>query len=130
MGAGLGGGHGRVQGLYGLILDNMIDANIVLADGSQILVSETSHADLWWGLRGAGQNFGIVTRFTYKIYDTPSPEHYYAQFIFTQDKLEHIFTRLNILMEETLPRELGAIYVAYAWVLAISTAEVCGTIGA
>ena len=130
MGAGLGGGHGRLQGLYGLILDNMIDANIVLADGSQILVSEESHPDLWWGLRGAGQNFGIVTRFTYKIYDIPKPEHYFAQLIFTQDKLEQIFTEINILTEETLPKEIGAILVNYAWVLPVSTAEVCGTIDA
>ena len=128
MGAGLGGGVGRVQGLYGLILDNMIDADVVLANGSRVLVSEESYADLWWGLRGAGHNFGIVTRFSYKIYDLPCPEHYYAQLIFTQDKLEQIFALINGLMEGTLPQYIGAILVTYAWMLPVSTAEVCGTV--
>jgi FAD/FMN-containing dehydrogenase len=124
MGAGLGGGHGRLQGFHGLILDNMIDANVVLADGSQILVSNTSYPDLWWGLRGAGHNFGIVTRFTYKIYDLPSPERYYALFTFGQDKLEQVFTEINTLMEAGLPPEIGCIFVNYAWMQGFSTTAV------
>ena len=124
MGAGLGGGHSRVQGLYGLVLDNMIDANLVLADGSQILVSEESYADLWWGLRGAGQNFGIVTRFTSNIYDIPSLKRYDAQFFFIQDKLAQIFTQINMLTDAILPKAIGVIYVNYAWVLQIRKTEV------
>lgn len=54
MGAGLGGGHGRLQGYFGLVVDNIIDVNLVLWNGSQITVSENSHADLFWGIRGVG----------------------------------------------------------------------------
>lgn len=48
MGPGLGGGHGRYQGLYGLISDNLVNLNLVLSDGSAIRVNATSHPDLWW----------------------------------------------------------------------------------
>ena len=68
MGPGLGGGHGRYQGLYGLISANLVNLNVVLADGSEVRVNETSHPDLWWGMQGAGHNFGIVTSFEMKIY--------------------------------------------------------------
>ena len=54
---------GRYQGYWGLVQDNIIDADLVLANGDEVTVSETSCPDLWWGLRGAGHNFGIVTSF-------------------------------------------------------------------
>ncbi len=65
----------------------MIDANVVLANASQITVSATSHPDLWWGLRGAGHNFGIVTSFNYKIYDSPAANWFYGVYYCTQEKL-------------------------------------------
>lgn len=65
----------------------MIDANVVLANASQITVSATSHPDLWWGLRGAGHNFGIVTSFNYKIYDSLAAKWFYGVYYFTQEKL-------------------------------------------
>ena len=70
---GLGGGFGRYQGFFGLVLDNIIETNVVLADGSLITVSNSSHADLYWGMRGAGHKFGMVTKFKYRIYDNPAP---------------------------------------------------------
>lgn len=54
MGPGLGGGHGRYQGQYGLISDNLVNLNVVLADGSSIRVNETEHADLWWSVSSEG----------------------------------------------------------------------------
>ena len=48
MGPGLGGGHGRYQGLYGLVSDNLVNLNVVLANGSSIRVNETENPDLWW----------------------------------------------------------------------------------
>lgn len=71
MGPGLGGGFGRYQGYFGLVVDNIISMNVVIADGSFITISASSHADLYWGMRGAGHNFGIVTSFDYKIHDQP-----------------------------------------------------------
>ena len=73
MGPGLGGGFGRYQGFFSLVLDNILEMDVVLADGSSITVSDSSHADLYWGMRGAGHNFGIVTKFKYRIYDNPAP---------------------------------------------------------
>ncbi|KAL8995574.1 MAG: hypothetical protein Q9169_004716 [Polycauliona sp. 2 TL-2023] len=61
MGAGLGGGYGRYEGFYGLVLDNVIDMNVILADGSKDFVAATSSLGLYWAMRGAGHNFGTIT---------------------------------------------------------------------
>ena len=97
MGPGLGGGFGRFQGYFGLVLDNIIDMNVVLANGSMVTVSESSNSDLYWGMQGAGHNFGIVTSFNYKIYDQPVVTWFVETMIFTGDKLEKFFELLNIL---------------------------------
>ncbi|KAK8034591.1 hypothetical protein PG993_009586 [Apiospora rasikravindrae] len=92
LGPGLGGGHGWNQGRYGLGLDQIVEANLVLGDGSGVVVSADSHADLFWGLRGAGHNFGIVTSVKYKVYDVPDGNTWVvAKYTYTQDKLEALF---------------------------------------
>lgn len=68
LGAALGGGHGRYEGLYGLAQDNIVHYNAVLADGTEIDVNEISHPDLFYALKGAGYNFAIVTSVVEKIY--------------------------------------------------------------
>ncbi|KDN67464.1 putative FAD binding domain-containing protein [Colletotrichum sublineola] len=68
LGAGLGGGHGRYEGLYGMISDNILQLNVVLANGSSIRVNSSSHNDLLWAMKGAGNNFGIVTSYEMNIY--------------------------------------------------------------
>lgn len=90
----LGGGHGWLQGRYGLMLDNLVSARVVLADGTAITVDEKHHPNLFWGLRGAGHNFGIVTSVIYKIYDR-TPDIATAAFTFTQDRLEDVFAIVN-----------------------------------
>ncbi|KAJ8132692.1 hypothetical protein O1611_g929 [Lasiodiplodia mahajangana] len=95
MGPGLGGGHGRYQGKYGLISDNLVTLNVVLANGSAIRVSQDSHSDLLWGMKGAGHNFGIVTSFELKIHPKEVDTWYYRNYIFRQDKLEAIFRAIN-----------------------------------
>ncbi|KAF2734945.1 FAD-binding domain-containing protein [Polyplosphaeria fusca] len=65
----LGGGHGLLQGYHGLLSDQILSLRMVLANGTAITVSETEHKDLFWGMRGAGHNFGMVTELEYKIYD-------------------------------------------------------------
>ncbi|RPB14059.1 FAD-binding domain-containing protein [Morchella conica CCBAS932] len=69
LGVTLGGGHGRLQGRHGLVVDNILSAHLTIATGETITVSNTSNPDLFWALRGAGHNFGIVTEATYRIYD-------------------------------------------------------------
>jgi hypothetical protein len=93
----LGGGHGWLQGHYGLIADQLIEARLVLANGTAVTVSSTLNPDLFWALRGAGHNFGVVTEFKVKIYDAPSTTWTYDEFIFTHDKLEALYEQFNRL---------------------------------
>ncbi|KAI1119042.1 hypothetical protein F5Y14DRAFT_119457 [Nemania sp. NC0429] len=110
-GPALGGGHGRYEGMYGLVSDNLIHLNVVLADGSAIGVNETSHADLFWAMRGAGHNFGIVTSMKLKIYPKKVPTWHYHNYVWSQDKLEQVFKQLNKIQDNgKAPPKLGVSY--------------------
>ena len=92
--AGLGGGHGRHEGLYGMISDNFLQLNVVLADGSAIRVNSTSHSDLLWAMKGAGHNFGIVTSFEMNVFPRGPDTWHYHNYIWRGEKLEDVFNAL------------------------------------
>jgi len=67
-GLSLGGGMGRLQRRLGLTVDNFVAVELVTADGDVLRVSEDEHPELFWALRGAGPNFGIVTAFEFRLH--------------------------------------------------------------
>jgi FAD/FMN-containing dehydrogenase len=64
----LGGGMGRLQRKYGFTIDSLLSVDLVTAEGMRMHVSKDENPDLFWGLRGAGANFGVVTSFEYQLH--------------------------------------------------------------
>ncbi|KAI4702660.1 hypothetical protein J4E89_010382 [Alternaria sp. Ai002NY15] len=95
----LGGGHGWNQGRYGLASDQLVSARMVLANGTAITVNESS-PDLFWAIRGAGHNFGLVTQAEIKIYDKKPVVDGWAVsgYFFTHDKMEDVVAVANTWM--------------------------------
>lgn len=73
--------------------DHLVNLNVVLADGSAVRVNKNSHPDLWWAMRGAGHNFGIVTSFDSKIW----PDNFKNYFVRTY---QYGGSSLDALVEE------------------------------
>jgi hypothetical protein len=77
-----------------LFTDNLLSVDIVLASGEQVTASETENADLFWAIRGAGQNFGVTTAFTFRGHPQTAPV-YAGPLIFTPDKLPQVVDFAN-----------------------------------
>jgi FAD/FMN-containing dehydrogenase len=80
-----------MEGIYGIGVDNMISARLVTAEGKCINVSATENPDLWWGIRGAGHSFGIVSSLSVKSHPQINEgQHWMSMLIFTPDKIETV----------------------------------------
>lgn len=86
------------MGYFGLVLDGLVSARVVTAQGKVVEVSETKNSDLFWGIRGAGANFGIITSATYKLHkmaDHNNGRVLNADFIFPANNTEKYFKYLE-----------------------------------
>jgi FAD/FMN-containing dehydrogenase len=102
----LGGGHGFLMRRYGLACDNLRAADVVTADGQWLRASATAHPDLFWGLRGGGGNFGVVTSFEYQLH--PVGTMLAGMLIYPIDKAKE-FLRLYREVTRTAADELGSL---------------------
>src|SRR5215470_6778313 len=99
----LGGGYGSLIGRFGLVLDNLAAAEVVLADASVVVADEESNAELFWALRGGGGNFGVVTRMRHRLH--PLRSVHAGIILFPIAQAETVLGRFADLVE-TAPDEL------------------------
>jgi FAD/FMN-containing dehydrogenase len=102
----LGGGHGWLQGRHGTIGDQFESANIVLANST--LATIDSSSDLWWAIKGAGHNFGIVTSVTSKTYNIEHKDWAIEILTFSGSKVVELYEAVNthLLKNGTQPTDL------------------------
>jgi FAD/FMN-containing dehydrogenase len=100
----LGGGVGFLVRKHGLTIDHLIAAEMVIADGSQIRVDSEDHDDLFWAIRGGGGNFGVATRFLFRLHEVDS---FYGGMLLLPATPEAITTVVE--EADNAPEELSAI---------------------
>lgn len=113
----LGGGYGFLARTHGLAVDNLVSAEVVTADGEVLLASELRNDDLFWGLRGGGGNFGIVTAFEFRLHPAPSMVAT-GDLIFDSDQglaALRAFRDFAAVMPESMTITAGAVTVRAEW---------------
>ncbi|KAJ5091128.1 hypothetical protein NUU61_005998 [Penicillium alfredii] len=111
LGPALGGGHGWLQGHHGLVSDQFVSMNVVLADGSMNKID--AHSDLWWAMKGAGHNFGIVTSLTTKVYDIKHRDWAIETLTFKGDKVDAVYHAANDYLLKNGSQPEGVINWSY-----------------
>jgi FAD/FMN-containing dehydrogenase len=101
----LGGGTGYLTRKYGLTIDNLVEADVVLADGQFVTASETLHPDLFWALRGGGGNFGVVTSFLFRAH--PVSQVFAGPIFWLARDAQALFRAYRDFLP-TAPEDLGA----------------------
>jgi FAD binding domain/Berberine and berberine like len=124
----LGGGIGWLERKYGLTIDQLLSVDVVTAEGEFVRASEAENADLFWGVRGGGGNFGIVTEFQFRLNpvgpivlagpimwameDSPKVLRFYREWIKeVPDELTTIVTHRRVLPVPAMPEELHGKHV-------------------
>ena len=127
----LGGGLGHLTRPFGLAIDNLLEAEVVLASGEHVRASADEHPDLYWALRGGGGNFGVVTSFLFRVHEVPQVvggPTFWA--------VEQAAEVLSVYREfiSTAPRELNGFYAfhivppAEPFPEALHLRNVCGVV--
>jgi FAD/FMN-containing dehydrogenase len=101
----LSGGHGYLSRKHGLTIDNLLEADVVLADGGFVTASKKKNADLLWALRGGGGNFGVVTSFLFQLH--PVSMVFAGPIAWDQSHARTIMRRYREVLPQA-PEELGA----------------------
>ncbi|WP_207308900.1 FAD-binding oxidoreductase [Marinobacter salicampi] len=101
----LGGGFGWLSRKFGMTVDNLVSVDMVTADGRQTRASATENPDLFWGTRGGGGNFGIVTRFEFQLHPV-GPELLSGLIVFPFNQAKSVLTQFA-RFTETMPDELS-----------------------
>jgi len=101
----LGGGVGNLTRTLGLSIDNLLEADVVLADGTFVTASQDKHEDLFWALRGGGGNFGVVTRFGFRL--SPIPTVVAGPMLWTLDRAADVLKAYRDFLPSA-PDELNA----------------------
>lgn len=110
----LGGGLGRLQGLHGLTSDAVRKVRLALWNGTIIEASPHVNPDLFWGLRGSGQNYGVVIETTYETWPATNGGMFYnADMIFAKGSIQRIMEITNKLSNPALDAKL-AILIFFA----------------
>lgn len=105
----LGGGFGWLMRKCGLACDNLLSAEVVTADGQFMRTSEQENADLFWGIRGGGGNFGIVTSFEFQLHPV-GPELLAGPIVFPAEQAEEVLRSYRDFIA-TAPDDLGTIVI-------------------
>jgi FAD/FMN-containing dehydrogenase len=102
----LGGGYGWLRRKYGLACDNLLEAEIVCADGQVRTASADENSDLFWAIRGGGGNFGVVTSFTFQLYEV-GPEVAFAATFYPIEEAAQVLRGWRAYVEQA-PNEVTA----------------------
>jgi len=104
----LHGGYGYSSHTYGLALDSLVSAEVVLADSTVVTASKTSNSDLFWALRGAGSSYGIVTSLKFQTHPAPENNTVFSYgFNFNQTRIRNAHAVLQDYANTTMPSQMN-----------------------
>jgi FAD/FMN-containing dehydrogenase len=106
----LGGGYGWLRRKHGLACDSLVEAQVVCADGEVRTASEQSNPDLFWAIRGGGGNFGVVTSFTFQLYEL-GPEVAFSATFYPLEEIAQVMRGWRDYVEGA-PNEVTSVCVS------------------